>query len=145
MRVMFYQISRDPAHALVPLLARKSLEAGERVLVVSADKDQTAAISRALWSAAPDSFLANGEAGDAHAERQPVLLSDEPEARNGARFMILADGQWREGDFERTFYLFDEATISQAREVWRSLRERQGLEMEYWAQENGRWSRKATN
>lgn len=146
MRVMFYQLSRDPAPAVVPLLAKKSLEAGERVLVVAGDEAQRSAISRSLWSLSPESFLANGDALEPHAERQPVLLSDKVEPANGARFLFLADGQWREGDasFERVFYLFDAETVQQARQVWKDLRGREGITKEYWAQEDGRWARKAS-
>lgn len=141
MRVDFYQLSRDPAEAALPLIAGKVIAAGERLLVVSADDDQRKRIRQALWSARPDTFLANGEASEGHEERQPILLSDQPEPVNGARFLAIADGQWREGrePFERTFYLFDEATVQQARGVWRDLRGREGVEHFYWKQEGGRW------
>ncbi|GAM07353.1 MULTISPECIES: DNA polymerase III subunit chi [Novosphingobium] len=148
MRVMFYQLSRDPAHAVVPLLAKKSLEAGARVLVVSGEERQRAEISRGLWTLSPQSFLANGEASDPHAERQPILLSGEVAPANGARFLFLADGHWREGEgeapFERVFYLFDNDTLQEARQVWKDLRGRDGVTKEYWAQEDGRWAKKAS-
>ncbi|HUD28125.1 MAG TPA: DNA polymerase III subunit chi [Novosphingobium sp.] len=145
MQVMFYELSRDPAHAVVPLLARRIVEGGGRVLVVSADEQQRARISGGLWSARPEDFLANGQAGEGHEDRQPILLSDIPDPANGAAFLIIADGVWCEGEepFERTFYLFDDATRQQAREVWRDLRGREGLTKKYWAQENGRWAKKA--
>ena len=38
MRVDFYQLSRDPAEAVVPLLATNTHKAGARMLVVSGDK-----------------------------------------------------------------------------------------------------------
>ena len=41
MKVDFYQLSRDPADKVVPLLARNTLKAGERLLVVSADDEAT--------------------------------------------------------------------------------------------------------
>ena len=112
MRVDFYQLSRDPVEAALPLIARASLKAGERLLVVSADDAQLARISAALWTRLPDSFLAHGLAGDPHQERQPILLSDSIDAANGAKFLALADGEWREGDFARIFYMFDDATCS---------------------------------
>ncbi|WP_268739629.1 DNA polymerase III subunit chi [Novosphingobium organovorum] len=143
---MFYQLSRDPAHGVVPLLARKSLEAGERVLVVAETEPQRAAIARGLWTQGATSFLANGEASDPHPDRQPILLSDRPEPANGAKFLFLADGHWREGEtaFERVFYLFDSETLAEARQVWKDLRGREGVTKEYWAQEDGRWMRKAS-
>ncbi len=150
MRVMFYQLSRDPAHGVVPLLAKKSLDAGERVLVVSGHEAQRAEISRGLWTLSAESFLANGEADDPHPDRQPILLSSEVAPLNGARFLFLADGHWREeanaaeSGFERIFYLFDGETLQEARQVWKDLRGREGVTKEYWAQEDGRWAKKAS-
>ncbi|PNU05114.1 DNA polymerase III subunit chi [Novosphingobium guangzhouense] len=145
MQVMFYELSRDPAHAVVPLLARRIVEMDGRVLVVSADDQQRGRISAALWAHRPDGFLANGQMGEGDEERQPILLSDIPDPLNGARFLVIADGVWCEGEepFERTFYLFDDETRVQARQVWRDLRGREGVKKEYWAQEDGRWAKKA--
>ena len=140
MRVDFYQLSQTPVEGALPQLAVKMLEAGARVLVVSADEAQLARISAALW-AHKDSFLAHGLAGGPHQERQPILLSDVLEAPNAARFLALSDGQWRDGAdrFDRVFLLFDGSTIDDARATWRSLDGRDGLERHYWRQEQGRW------
>lgn len=141
MRVDFYQLTRDPAEAALPLIAGKVIEGGERLLVVSADVEQRRRIRQALWSVRAEAFLANGEVGEGDEESQPILLSDRPEPVNGAKFLAIADGQWREGaePFARTFYLFDDATVQQARGVWRDLRGRGGVEHFYWKQEGGRW------
>lgn len=141
LRVDFYQLSRDPAEALVPLLARNTLGAGQRLLVVSGDDAQLRRIDEALWAAKGESFLAHGCAGGPHDARQPVLLSDRPDAPNGARFLALADGAWRaEADaFERVFLLFDQAGIDAARATWRSLGEREAVERRFWKQDGGKW------
>jgi len=140
MRVDFYQLSQTPVEGALPQLAAKMREAGARVLVVSADNDQLGRISQALW-AVKEQFLAHAPAGGPHDARQPILLSDTMEAANGATFLALADGQWRDGadGFERVFLLFDGSTIDDARATWRSLDGREGLERNYWRQENGRW------
>ena len=141
MRVDFYQLSRDPAEAALPLIARNVLKLGERLLVVSADAAQLALIGDMLWAKLPDSFLAHGMAGGAHAAEQPILLSSSPEPRNGARYLAIADGEWREGaePFTRTFYLFNEATVEGARATWRMLGEREGVERRFWKQEGSKW------
>jgi len=141
MRVDFYQLSDDPAEAALPLIARATLKAGERLLVVSGDEVQRGRISEALWSRLPDSFLAHGETGGLHDDRQPILLSDRPEAANGARYLAIADGTWREGEppFERVFYLFGEETLQPARDCWRMLGNRDGLERRFWKQQDGKW------
>lgn len=141
MRVDFYQLSRDPAEAALPLIARNVMKVGERLLVVAEDPQQRQRICQALWSLGEDTFLANGMAGEGQEDRQPILLSEATEPLNGAKFMAIADGRWREGDipFERTFFLFDDATVQHARDTWRMLRGREGVEHFYWKQEGGRW------
>ncbi len=141
MRVDFYQLSRDPAEKVLPLLARNTMNAGARLLVVSNDGAQLDRIGQALWEPR-DSFLANGRAGQPHEERQPILLSDRTEPANGARYLALADGLWREGDapFERTFLLFDDLTLQGARDCWRMLGSRDGVERRFWKQQGGRWT-----
>ncbi len=140
MRVDFYQLSRDPAEKALPPIARNTLKAGERLLVVSGDTAQLRRIGEALWEPR-ESFLANGRAEEPHAARQPILLSDKPEPANGARYLALADGVWREGEtaFARTFYLFGEATLQAARDCWRMLGTREGVERRFWKQDGGRW------
>ena len=140
MRVDFYQLSRDPAESVLPLLAEKTLERGERLLVVSADDAQLSRIGEALWNS-KDSFLASAQAGGAHDARQPVLLAREVEAANGAKYVALADGRWREvGEgFERVLYLFDDGSLMAARECWVALKGREGLSRHFWKQQGGGW------
>lgn len=142
MRVDFYQLSQTPVEGALPQLAAKMREAGARVLVVSGDEAQLVRISDALW-AVKELFLAHAPAGGPHDARQPILLSDSLEAPNGATYLALADGQWREGAeaFERVFLLFDGSTIDDARATWRKLGEAEGIERNYWRQEGGRWTK----
>lgn len=140
MKVDFWQLSRDPAEKVCALIAERVLGSGERLLVVSKDPDQRDAISTALWKAGPESFLANGTADEASADRQPVLLSDKAESINGARHVIFADGQFREtSGFARSFLLFDDETLEQARATWRSLDGKDDLERAFFRQDGGKW------
>jgi hypothetical protein len=74
-QVDFYQLSRDPVEVLVPEIARRTLEAGHRLLLVSADRAQLDHISAALWDSGPERFLANGHADGERPDAQPILLS----------------------------------------------------------------------
>lgn len=141
MRVDFYQLSRGPAEHALPLIARATLKAGQRLLVVSADEDQLRRISEGMWTRLRETFLANGRAGGEHDARQPVLLSDRMEAANGARFVAMADGQWRDEafGFDRAFLLFDDATVQGARDCWRMLGQREDVERHFWKQEDSKW------
>jgi DNA polymerase-3 subunit chi len=141
MRVDFYQLSRDPAEAVVPALAANALKAGERMVVVSGDDQQLLAVSKALWSHAPAIFLAHGPAGSGHDARQPVLLSDRAVPANDARFVVLADGIWRDeaAGFDRVFLLFGGGELDGARACWRMLGERDDAQRRFWVQDGGKW------
>jgi len=145
MQLDFWQLSRDPLELVVALIAERTRGAGEKLLVVTADDAQRAAVGRALWETKPEAFLANGDAADPHAARQPILLSSGCEARNGARYLVLADGDWRDGAeaFERVFLLFGEAGAEAARGVWRKFDGRDDVQRSYFAQEEGKWVKKA--
>ncbi len=141
MQVDFYHLTRDPAERVLPLLAERTLAQGQRMLVLSSDAGHRQALSTALWSLKPDSFLAHGEIDGPNPQVQPILLADRVEPANGARFIALADGLWRDEAlrFDRVFLLFGEATITDARKAWVALGEREGLERHYWKQDGGKW------
>ncbi|TAD72924.1 MAG: DNA polymerase III subunit chi [Sphingomonadales bacterium] len=143
MKLDFWQVTDDPIEKVVALIAKRAIGQGERVLVVSADSGHRAAISRALWQAGPDSFLANGEADAPGADRQPILLAAEPLAANGASHLILADATFRDcPGFARVFLLFPPDAAPAARQAWRAQDGREGVERAYFAQEDGRWVKK---
>lgn len=141
MQVDFYQLTRDPAEKVLPPIAQRVLDGGGRLLVVSGDAAQLDAISAALWGWKPDSFLAHTEAGEGDDAIQPILLSTEPVASNAAKFITLADGEWRDAAlaFDRVFYLFPPGQIDNARTAWRTLGEREDVERRYWKQDGGKW------
>lgn len=140
MKVDFWQISRDPVERVVALIAERVMGAGERLLVVAEALEARHAISRALWDATPDAFLANGLAESDHEERQPILLAEGIDKANGASHVVFADGTWRNpGEFDRAFLLFDDGTIDAARAVWRSLDGQPELERAFFRQDGGRW------
>ncbi len=144
MKIDFWLLSRDPVEKVVAMIANRVMGEGERLLVVSKHADQRDAISRALWSAGPESFLANGAAGSKGEERQPILLSDGLEAPNNASHVIFADGEYREPEgFARAFLLFNETTTEAARETWRSLDGTEGLERSFFRQDGGKWTKVA--
>lgn len=141
MQVDFYQLSHDPVAKVLPAIAARILSTGDRLLVVADTRDRLDAISQGLWSATSDSFLANGVAGEGREAIQPILLTDNCEAANGARHIALADGQWREEalGFDRAFYFFDADTIDGARQSWRDLSRREGVTPRFWRQEGRKW------
>jgi DNA polymerase-3 subunit chi len=141
MQVDFYQLTRDPVEQALPGIARRVLENGGRLLVVSEDTAQLERISRGLWDAGPDTYLAHDRAEAPMREAQPILLAGQCEAANGARMIVLADGLWRDEalQFERVFYFFDDAAIDGARASWRTLSKAEGVTPRFWKQDGGKW------
>ena len=146
MRVDFYQLGAIPLEQVVAALSEKLMSNGERLLVVADDQAQLARLDRVLWDQGSASFLPHGVEGGAEDSRQPILLSANPDAANRARNLLIADGRWREAAlaFDRAFYLFDSGTLQEAREAWRTLAGRDGVDRHYWANEDGRWTEKAS-
>lgn len=141
MQVDFYQLSRDPVDQVLPAIAARILDMGERLLVVAGDTGRLERISAGLWGGAPESFLAHGRSGEGRPDVQPILLADAVVAANGARHIALADGIWREEalGFDRAFYFFDADTIDGARTSWRALAKRDGVTSRFWRQEGRKW------
>ena len=137
MIVDFYSLTASPLERVLPSICDKVLATGERLLVV-AEKPLLDRLDEQLWSHAPEAFLPHGRD---RAEAQPVLLSEEPVAANGAGNIALADGRWREEalGFGRAFYFFDSSALDEARGAWRALKGREGVESRYWKQQEGRW------
>lgn len=135
-------MSRDPVDATVAKLARKVIQAGERLVVVAEDEGLRERISQALWAQAGGTFLANGPSDGPHAARQPILVSGGCAAPNDARMVILADGTWREdaAAFDRAMLLFDAEATEAARALWRELAGRDDIDNRIFKQTpEGSW------
>lgn len=145
MQVDFYQLAGSPAEQVIASIAEKILESDGRLLVVADDESFLARLDRILWDQGAGSFLPHGLAGGSDDARQPILLATSPDAPNQARNMLIADGLWREAalTYDRSFYLFSNDTLEGARLAWKLLAGREGIERRYWAQEGGKWVKKA--
>jgi len=142
MQVDFYQLGRDPLAGVLARIATRVLAGGGRLLVVTGDEAQAAALDEALWETSPDAFLPHGREG----ADQPVLIASGSDPINAARHVALVDGVWRDEAiaFDRAFHFFDDRSIDAARNAWRGLRGRDGVEPRYWRQdEDGRWAQVA--
>ncbi len=145
MQVDFYQLGQTPFEQVIASLAEKLLAQDARLLIVAEDETLLARLDRMLWDLGATSFLPHGLAGGTDDARQPILLSTSPDAPNLARNMLIADGQWREAalSYDRAFYLFGQDALEGARLAWKLLAGRDGVERNFWAQEDGRWVQKA--
>ncbi len=145
MRVDFYQLGGVSLESVVAAIASRLLGEDQRLLVVAGDEGLLSRLDRQLWDQGEASFLPHALAGGSDDARQPVLLSSADDAPNLARNILIADGEWRESalGFERAFFLFDSNTLEAARQAWKLLAGRSGVERHYWANEAGKWVEKA--
>jgi len=145
MQVDFYHLTVTPLERALPQIAEKVVSSGGRLLIVSDNEAQRGAIDRLLWSYSPESFLPHGLAGEDDAS-QPVLIAAEPAPANDAANIALIDGQWRDEalSFGRAFHFFDADRIVEARAAWKALADRDGVDRNYWKQNDaGRWEKAA--
>ncbi|QDL92508.1 DNA polymerase III subunit chi [Paroceanicella profunda] len=148
--VLFYHLTGSPLEATLPGLLERTLERGWRAVVRCGVAERVPALDGLLWSYSEAGFLPHGTEGP-HAERQPVYLTAGAEMPNGAEVLFLVDGAQAATEeisaLTRTVLLFDGAdggAVARAREDWKRVAGA-GLQATYWAQEDGRWLRKASS
>lgn len=141
MRVDFYQLGEVPLELVIATLSQKIFFSGERLLIVASEESLLGKLDRCLWDQGRTSFLPHGVTGEGDDSRQPILLSTSPAPANGARNLLIADGEWRDSalSFHRAFYLFNGSTLEGARSAWRQLASREEAERHFWKREEGRW------
>lgn len=143
----FYHLTRrDVAQALPQLLGR-TLEAGQRALVLCADAERVAALDTALWVCPQPDWLPHGTPATGNADLQPIwLTTEDSEAPNGARYLFLIDGATSAhlDRYERAFDLFDgrdESSVAAARQRWVAAK-KAGHALTYWQQTERGWQKK---
>ncbi len=143
----FYHLTDSPLEATLPMLIGKARGAGWRVLVRGSDASLIKRLDEVLWQGPDDGFLPHGLAGGPHDADQPVLIGDVPS--DGFQCVMGVGGADVDAsevtDLERVCILFDghdEVALNRARSQWKALTDA-GCSAQYWAQEGGRWTKKA--
>lgn len=144
--VNFYHLTRSSLEDALPRLLVKTLQAGERAVVLLGSVERVEALNTHLWTYDPNGFLPHGAQRDGEAERQPVWLTHLDENPNKATFLFVADRAKsdRVGDYKRCFEMFDgrdDEAVTEARVRWKSYKE-QGHTIVYWQQTDGGWEKK---
>ena len=145
--VFFYHLTDSPLEATLPMLVGKARGAGWRVLVRSADEVLTKRLDVVMWQGPDDGFLPHGIAGGAYDADQPVLIGNVPSDGFGC-LMTVAGAAVSDSEvnaLERVCILFDGhdgMALDHARGQWKALTDA-GCSAQYWAQEDGRWTKKA--
>jgi DNA polymerase-3 subunit chi len=145
--VNFYHLTKSSLEDALPRLLVKTLQAGERAVVMLGSPERVDALNTHLWAYDQDSFLPHGSARDGEADRQPVWLTHLDENPNGAAFLFVADRARsdRLADYKRCFELFDgrdEGAVADSRERWKAYKAA-GHAVVYWQQTAAGWEKKA--
>lgn len=145
--IRFYHLERSTLESALPTMLERVLARGQRALVVLGTKERMNALNAHLWTYRPESFLPHGTAEDGAADRQPVFLSTEARAPNGAQVIFLADGAEAQdlAGYELCVELFDgadEAAVAAARRRWRAYKDA-GHQLTYWRQGDQGWQKEA--
>jgi DNA polymerase III subunit chi len=144
--VGFYHLTRTSADRALPQLLGRTLAAGERALVVCGSGDRIKQLDALLWECPDPNWLPHGTKESGDADLQPIWLSTEDEAANGARFLFLIDGaeSARLSSFARVFDLFDGSNpegVQKARERWQRAKAA-GHQLTYWQQGPKGWEKR---
>lgn len=143
----FYHLTRSGLEDALPRLLGRTLASGERAVIRCGDAERLAALDTALWLCPDPDWLPHGTPATGAAELQPIWLTTEDEAPNGARFLFLVDGaeSARLETFARVFDLFDgndEVQVARARQRWKAAKAA-GHALSYWQQGPRGWEKKA--
>jgi DNA polymerase III subunit chi len=149
METRFYHLTRRPVEAALPALLAKVLAGGRRAVVRVAPGADTGALSGALWTWAPEAFLAHGLAPDGPAPAdQPIWITARPGDNPGGAdvaFLLPGAAEGAEDGAALTCRLFtdgDAAAVQAARAAWRALTQA-GAARTYWQETpQGGWEKK---
>ena len=147
--VYFYHLTQRPLEHTLPVLLDKARQAGWRIAVRGTDPARMDWLDEKLWLGPDEGFLPHGRAGGLHDADQPILLTTDTAAGNGATCVMAVDGAEVEPEevnaLERVCILFngtDDAAVQHARGQWKALTAA-GCSAQYWSEESGKWEKKA--
>ncbi|MEO1000791.1 MAG: DNA polymerase III subunit chi [Pseudomonadota bacterium] len=148
--MLFYHLTARPLERVLPDLLTRTLARGWRAVLRAGEAGRIPALDSLLWTFDEASFLAHGTPATPMPEAQPIYLTAGREVPNGADVLFLVEGARVAAEeipaFTRTVLLFDgrdpEATEA-ARADWRSVAAAEGAQAVYWAEEDGRWIKRA--
>jgi DNA polymerase-3 subunit chi len=143
----FYHLTRSSIDQALPPLLGRTLAAGQRAVVLCGSEERVAALDTALWLCPDPDWLPHGTRQTGDADLQPIWLTTEDSAPNGARFLFLLDSMSsaRLDQYDRVFDLFDgndERAVVAARARWREAKSA-GHHLTFWQQGARGWEKKA--
>lgn len=146
--VYFYHLTDSPLETTLVMLLGKARGAGWRILVRGDDQAALERLDQVIWAGAVDEFLPHGLAGGLHDDDQPILLGTGIGSEGFDCVMSVGGSALTASEVglaSRCCVLFDghdQAALEVARGQWKMLTDA-GCEAQYWAQKDGKWTKKA--
>ena len=87
--ISFYHLINSTLEEALPVLLKKTLDAGKRAVVMAETNERLETLSSILWTAEPDSWIPHGSLKDGHLEHQPIWLTTSLENPNKATYLFF--------------------------------------------------------
>ena len=145
--VFFYHLTQTRLEVALPKILERAVSSDWLVELRIGMEADVESISDAIWKGPDESFLPHCLEDNDKLHDYPIVLSKSPlsEVRDCLIVINQAALKGNEvGKFKRVCLLFDsksEFELTNAREVWRKLSAAR-LKTSYWAEDNGKWSKK---
>ena len=145
--VYFYHLTQTPLEVALPKILERALSADWSVELRIGIKAEEEPISDAIWKGPDESFLPHCSENNDKLHDYPIVLSKSPLSEVRDCLIVVDQAELQENEvekFKRVCLLFDsknEIELTNARETWKSLSDA-GLKTSYWAEENGKWTKK---
>ena len=145
--VYFYHLTQTRLEVALPKILERALSADWSVELRIGIKAKEELISDAIWKGPDESFLPHCSEDNDKLHDYPIVLSKSPLSEVRDCLIVIAQAELQENEvekFKRVCLLFDsknEIELTNARETWKSLSDA-GLKTSYWAENNGKWTKK---
>jgi DNA polymerase-3 subunit chi len=144
----FHHVERRRVDQALADLLEREWQKGANVVVQAGSAEEVEALNERLWTYRDDSFLPHGAKRDGEPANQPIYLTDEADAPNGASLRALLSGvdatAFARGAHERVIILFDgrdEDAKARARLQWTAIKGL-GEPLSYWREaDDGGWAK----
>ncbi len=146
--VGFYHLTKDSLAYGAAKLLERVYASGKHALVRAQNLAFIENLDAELWTYEKDSFLPHGTSRNGAPDLQPILLTTDESALNGASVLLLLENVMPDNfeGFDRVLYMFegrDDASLKKARAHWIALNAR-SVPLVYWQQtDSGGWKKAA--
>lgn len=148
--IQFYHLLSTSAARAVPKLMEKALQSGSRTVMILGSDTELKAMSDALWSNDPASFIPHGSAREGKAAEQLIYLTLADENPNQATILCVLDGSSPASipTYQKVLDVFDgndETSVTRARTRWADYKAK-GFALQYVKQQpSGGWKIEMTS